>query len=226
MSGVNTLPAYPRTIALLSRAVMSSICRVRTEGLELPLPSGPLIVVANHMSDTDPPLIWGWLAPAAGRRFRFLAKESLMHGPVGVAMRSFGAIPVRTEGGDVAAYRAARVALEAGDSLVMAPEGTRSRDGRMGQPKPGSALLALRTGTTILPVGISGTDRLLGPGQRWPHVGASVSLRMGRPFRLRTPEGVERRTALAAADAEIMRRIATLVDPRHRGDWEPWPDDD
>ena len=224
MSRNDTLPAYPHAVSLVSRAVMSSICRVRTEGLDRPVPNGPLIVVSNHLSDTDPPLLWGWLAPAIGRPFRFLAKDSLLHGPVGAAMRSFGAIPVRHDGADASALRMALASLAAGDSLLLAPEGTRSHDGRMGRPRPGSALLAIRSGATMLPVGISGTDRLLARGRRLPRVGTFVTLRMGAPFRLSRQEGAERRTALAAAEEQIMRRIATLVDPRHRGEWEPWSD--
>jgi hypothetical protein len=50
-------------------------------------------------------------------------------------------------------------------------------------------------------------------------------MRVGRPFTLAVPEGAERRAAIAAADAELMRRIAALVEPRHRGSWEPWQAD-
>jgi hypothetical protein len=47
---------------------------------------------------------------------------------------------------------------------------------------------------------------------------------VGRPFHLVVPDGADRRAALADADTELMRRIAALVDPRHRGPWQPWPD--
>ena len=104
------------------------------------------------------------------------------------------------------------------------PEGTRSFDGVMAVPKPGVALLATRTAAPVVPVGISGTDVLLGREQRLPRVGSPIALRVGRPFHLIIPQGVDRRTALAAADVELMRRIAALVEPRHRGTWEPWPD--
>ena len=103
------------------------------------------------------------------------------------------------------------------------PEGTRSLDGRLLRARPGASLLATRTGATVLPVGISGTDELLGRGRRLPRIGTGVTLRVGRPFTLAL-EGDDRRSALAAADAEVMRRIAALLEPRHRGDWQPWPD--
>ena len=103
------------------------------------------------------------------------------------------------------------------------PEGTRSLDGRLLTAMPGASLLATRTGATVLPVGISGTDELLGRGRNVPRIGTRVTLRFGRPFTLALG-GDDRRASLAAADAQVMRRIATLVDPRHRGQWEPWPD--
>jgi hypothetical protein len=51
-------------------------------------------------------------------------------------------------------------------------------------------------------------------------------MRVGRPFHLAIPDGADRREALKAADEELMRRIAALLDPRHRGQWEPWPEDE
>jgi hypothetical protein len=73
-------------------------------------------------------------------------------------------------------------------------------------------------------VGISGTDELIAREQVLPHIGARVTMRVGRPFTLSIPPGSDRRAALAAADEQLMRRIAALVEPRHRGRWEPWPD--
>jgi 1-acyl-sn-glycerol-3-phosphate acyltransferase len=81
----------------------------------------------------------------------------------------------------------------------------------------------MRTGAPVLPVGISGTDELLGRGRALPRIGARVIMRVGRPFTL-SREGNDRRAALTAADEQVMRRIAALVEPRHRGDLEPWPD--
>ena len=118
----------------------------------------------------------------------------------------------------------AKGVLDRGGVVAILPEGTRSFDGVMGQPKPGVSLLATRTGTPVLPVGVSGTDVLMGRGKTLPAIGTHISLRVGRPFHLAIPIGSDRRGALQAADEELMRRIAALVEPRHRGPWEPWPD--
>jgi len=219
------LGLYPRFIAAICRVGMRAIARVRVEGLDDLPTSGPLIVATNHMSNADPPLVGGWLLPALKRRPTFLAKEAIFVGPLGLFLDSLGAEPVKAGSSDIGAYRAAKALLDRGGVVVIMPEGTRSYDGVLSRPKPGVSLLATRTGAPVLPVGVSGTDRLLRRGQRLPHVGASVTMRVGRPFHLRLPEGSERRSALADADDELMRRIAALVDARHRGAYEPWPQD-
>jgi 1-acyl-sn-glycerol-3-phosphate acyltransferase len=215
---------YPTFIAGVCRFVAQSIARVRVSGLEDLPQAGPLILAANHMSNADPPFIGGWLGPALGRRPTFLAKEALFHGPLGYFIRTLGAQPVKAGGNDISAYRVAKTILDRGGVVAILPEGTRSFDGVMGEPKPGVSMLATRTGTPVLPVGISGTDELIAREQVLPNVGSRISMRVGRPFTLSIPAGVDRRAALRAADEELMRRIATLVEPRHRGRWEPWPD--
>jgi 1-acyl-sn-glycerol-3-phosphate acyltransferase len=210
---------YTRLVAFLARLLVWALAlgRVRVEGGgDLPA-SGPLIVVANHISNLDPPLVGGWLAPALHRRPRFLAKEPLFKGPLGWFLRSQGVIPVRAGGRDVEAYRAAKAALDAGSVIVIFPEGTRSFDGVLQEPLPGVALLASRTGVPILPAGASNTDQLLGRGRRLPRFGTRVTLRVGRPFTLALDATLGRREALAAANDRIMGEIAALVDARHRG---------
>jgi len=204
-------------VAFLARFLVTSVGRVRVENAMDTPPLGPLIIVANHISIMDPPLVGGWLAPLLGRRPRFLAKASLFVGPLGAFLRSQGVIPVKAGGRDVAAYRAAKAVLADGGIVVIFPEGTRSLDGRLQEARPGVALLAARSGVPILPVGISDTDVLLGRGKRLPRLGTRVTMRVGRPFTLTADPSVPRRQALAAANEELMGRIAALVDERHRG---------
>jgi 1-acyl-sn-glycerol-3-phosphate acyltransferase len=217
-------PLYHRCVAAVARLCLQALARVRVEGLANVPTDGPVIIVANHMSNADPPLLWGWLVPALGRVPTYLAKGVIFKGPVGPILRSLGATPVEAGGSDMAAYRVAKAALDTGGVVTLMPEGTRSQDGRLLDARPGASLLATRTGAPVLPVGISGTNQFLGRGRSLPRIGTRVTLRVGAPFTL-TLEGDDRRAALAAADDQIMRRIAALVDPRHRGDWEPWPED-
>jgi 1-acyl-sn-glycerol-3-phosphate acyltransferase len=206
-----------RVAAALARFGLSALARVRIE-IEGELPrQGPLIVVANHMSNADPPLVAGWLTPKLGRQLNILAKESLFVGPVGAILRRLGATPVRTGGSDIEAYRVARAVLDRGEVLCIFPEGTRSADGKLAQAKPGVAMLATRSKVPILPVGVSGTDHFLGRGVRFPRVGSRITLRVGQPFTVTLDPSLPRRAAIEEASTEIMARIARLVDERHRG---------
>lgn len=211
------LPWMVRVAAALARFGLSALARVRVETqAELPT-AGPLIVVANHMSNADPPLVAGWLTPRLRRQLHILAKESLFVGPVGAILRRLGATPVRSGGSDIEAYRVARDVLDRGEILCIFPEGTRSRDGRLAEAKPGVAMLATRSSVPILPVGVSGTDRFLGRGARFPRIGSRITLRVGHPFTVSLDRSLPRREAIEKASDEIMSHIAELVDDRHRG---------
>jgi 1-acyl-sn-glycerol-3-phosphate acyltransferase len=219
------VPLLIRLAAGLARFGLSSVARVRLEAhTDFPR-EGPLIIVGNHLSNADPPLVVGWLTPVLGRPMHILAKEALFVGPVGTLLRSQGVTPVRAGGSDIEAYRAARAVLERGDVLCIFPEGTRSRTGQLQAPKPGVALLATREQVPILPIGISGTDLFLGPDRRFPRLGTRITLRVGRPFTLSLDPSLSRRQALQAASDEIMRRLAGLIDERNRGQYEPLVDD-
>ncbi len=218
------LPLDARFLAWLARTIARCVLRIRVEGVEHLPAAGALIIAPNHISNIDPPLIHGWAAPAIGQRLRFLAKEVLFRGFAGRLLTWQGVVPVKTGGSDIEAYRVARNMLADGDVIVLFPEGTRSHDGRLGRPKPGVSMLASREGVPVVPVGISGSDGFLRKGSRLPRIGARVVVRFGPAYQPVLPRNGDRRAGLAAADAELMRRIAALLEPRHRGDWEPWSD--
>jgi 1-acyl-sn-glycerol-3-phosphate acyltransferase len=222
--GRTRLPLVTRFAALLARFALSALARVKVE-FETELPQdGPLIVVANHMSNADPPLVAGWLTPKLGRQLHILAKQSLFVGPVGAVLRRLGATPVRAGGSDIEAYRVARTVLDRGEVLCIFPEGTRSRDATLSEARPGVAMLATREGVPILPVGVSGTDRFLGRDARFPRIGSPITVRVGRPFTVGLNATLTRRAGIEQASDEIMRHIAALVDERHRGRYGASPE--
>jgi 1-acyl-sn-glycerol-3-phosphate acyltransferase len=210
------LSRFERTIALVGRTVFRCVARVRVEGFEDLPKSGPLIVVVNHMSNADPPLVGGWLLPAVGRMVSYLAKEELFVGPLGTLLKAHGIIMVKAGGSDVDAYRQSRAVLEGGGVVCIFPEGTRSRTGAMIEARQGVVMLAARSGVPVLPIGVSGTDRFLAPGMRFPRLGARLAVRAGRPYTVDLPRRPSREQ-LATATDEMMGRIAALVEPRHRG---------
>lgn len=214
-------PFVPRVAALICRTVLRAAAVVDVEGFDDVPQAGPLIVVANHISNSDPPLVFGWLTPALGRQMHILAKEALFVGPVGWFLRKYGVTPVKAGGSDIDAYRVALSVLDRGEVLCIFPEGTRSATGLLGEPKPGVAMLASRSRVRILPVGISGSDVFLGRGKRLPRLRSRITLRAGEPFTLELDPALARRAAVNQASEDLMRRIAALVDERHRGRFKP-----
>lgn len=193
-------------------------------GLENVPPSGPYIVVSNHTSNLDPPFIGEAIGRHTGRPIHFMAKEEIRHWPlIGWLARGSGVFFVRRGEGDRAAQRIAMAHLAAGRPIGIFPEGTRTRDGVLREPKAGVALLAIRSGAPLLPVAISGSGKIFPGRSRWPHR-TRVDIRIGEPFRLQhRPEGHLDRELLAEGTERIMREIAALLPEWQRGRWGAGP---
>ncbi|MBA2380907.1 MAG: 1-acyl-sn-glycerol-3-phosphate acyltransferase [Chloroflexi bacterium] len=207
--------------ALGARFIARCFTRVRIEGDTDAIPTdGPVILAANHISNADPVLIGAFLTPRLGRRIHWLGKKEMFDWPiVGFMARNGGIIPVDRAAADVEAFRVARRVLDAGHVLMVFPEGTRSPTGELQPPKDGLSMLALRTNATIVPIGISNTDRVWPKGRAIPTPGRHATMRIGAPFRVGDllPPELDRKSAKSLATTLIMRRIAALLDPRHRG---------
>jgi 1-acyl-sn-glycerol-3-phosphate acyltransferase len=207
--------------ALGARTLARCLTRVRIEGDAGSIPrEGPVILAANHISNADPVIVGAWLTPRLGRRIHWLGKREMFEWPVvGWVARNGGVVPVDRGGADIEAFRLAQRVLEAGHVLVVFPEGTRSPTGQLQTPKDGLAMLALRTNATIVPLGVSNTDRVWPKGSLLPHPGGHATMRIGEPFKVADaiPSGLDRKAQKAAATEVIMQRIAALLDPRHRG---------
>lgn len=191
----------------------------RVIGLEHVPRTGAYLLVANHTSNFDPPFL-GWaVGHRTGRVIHFMAKDEMRRWPViGWLAAQAGAFFVRRGEGDRAAQRVAVQVLEAGRPLAIFPEGTRSRDGRLGEGRAGAALLAMRTDVPVLPCGISGTHRIFEGRRRWPRR-TPITFTIGEPFRLPHNESLDR-AALREGTERIMRAIAALLPPEQRGNWD------
>lgn len=195
---------------VFARIVLKIVARYEIIGLENVPVEGPFIIVANHISWLDPPML-GAMLP---RPIRFMAKEELFRNPiVGWVVSHYQAFPVRRGENDRAALRAAMEILRDGGVLGMFPEGTRSRNGKLQAGRPGAALLALRSGAPVLPIGITGTQDVF----RFPNVFLRPKFKVviGRPFQL-TRDGTNEGDLMSMCDA-LMLRIAALLPEEYRG---------
>ncbi len=147
--------------AFVASLIMWFLGGARIDGIERVPRSGAFLLVANHCSQLDPPLL-GWATGyQVDRIVHFMAKDEMRRWPViGWLADRAGVFFVRRGERDRAAQRLALDLLADGRPVGVFPEGTRSRDGRMRAARPGAALLAMRSGVPIIPVGIAGTHRL------------------------------------------------------------------
>jgi 1-acyl-sn-glycerol-3-phosphate acyltransferase len=209
------------TLCFGGRLFTNVITRISVEGALDEIPrEGPVIIAANHASNLDAVVLGSFLIPRIGRRFQWLGKKELFEWPVvGYLARHGGVHPVDRDSADVDAFRLAKRILDEGHVLFVFPEGTRSADGGLQRARDGVAVLALRTGAPIVPVGIGGSDRVWPRGQRFPHPGGRVTVRVGSPFRLEDhlPADIDRKAAKCMATTLLMRRIADLLPPRQQG---------
>ncbi len=155
--------------------------RVRVEGVELVDPDQRYVVASNHLSMFDIPLLFHHL-PLHGR---FLSKKEVFRIPlVGHAMRTIGIIEIDRQAGGSSRQAIAdgvKIAAERGYSLLVFPEGTRSRSGEFLPFKKGAFRIAIDTGLPLLPVVIEGTDRVQQPEKKVFHRG-EVTLRVLAPI--------------------------------------------
>jgi cytidylate kinase len=208
-------------LARVVRVVLSAFVRLRVEGDLAAIPrTGPVILAVNHASNADPVVLGAVLTLRLGRRMHWLAKKEIFDWPiVGWMARNGGIHPVDRSTADVEAFRTARRILDEGQVLFVFPEGTRSPDGRLQRSKDGVAMLALRTGALIVPIGIAGSDKVWPKGSKLPRPGGRVTVTVGKPFLLtdEVPAGLRGREAKSAATTGLMRRIAALLPARQRG---------
>ena len=173
---------------------------------------GALILASNHLNLADPPI----LSVVMPRRVVWMGKQELFDIPVfGVLYNLFGCIPVRRFQADLRALRRSQEALQRGLALGMFPEGTRSGESGLGRGEPGTALLAMRTDTPVMPVAIWGTEGVRLPRAFLPPW-TSVHVVFGEPFCLPKPQRLTKEAVEEGADL-IMRRIAELLPERYRG---------
>lgn len=140
--------------------------RWKVVGERLPNPSQHYLYMSNHVSNLDPPV----LIPLLPHRQTIMMKKSLFRIPVlGTAMRMADCVPIDRHNRDsaIASVRQAEDVVRRGHHMVIFPEGTRSRDGRLLPFKKGPFYMAMETGTPVIPITVLGTEKLLPKGKHF-----------------------------------------------------------
>ena len=208
------------------------LIRFKVTGRENIPPQGPYIVVLNHTSVVDTPVL---LINFPLQKWRFFAVNKWRNHPIyGPIMAWLGAIYIERDTVDRSQLRQALDALEAGTVFGLAPEGSRSFTGQMMAAKDGAAYLASRANVPILPVGLVNNDVLFANVKRLRPT--TIEVRIGQPFTLPNLDGRARSTDLPALTHFIMVHIAAQLPVRYHGYYadspalaallrgeDPWP---
>jgi len=187
--------------------------RVSVSGREHLPRSGPYIIAPVHRSNIDTPLS----AFVTRRRVRFMGKDSLWkQKQIGAFLSLLGGFPVTRGTADLEALKRCVSVLDAGEPLVMFPEGTRQSGPTLHPLFEGPAYVALKRGVPIVPVGIGGSERVMRKGSKmiWPHkchvtIGEAISVEHGGSGRVDR----ERMTQITA---ELAARLQVVFDDARR----------
>lgn len=173
---------------------------------------GPLIISTNHINSLDAPVGFSHLHPRPVTAF--VKAETWDNWFMKFLFNAWEAIPIKRGEVDFEAFRMAEDALKQKKIIIVAPEGTRSRHGRLNQGYPGIALLAIRTGAPILPVVFYGNEKIkdLRIGKR-----TKMVIKVGSPYKIDlNGRPLDRENRKQITD-EIMYEIARILPEENRG---------
>jgi 1-acyl-sn-glycerol-3-phosphate acyltransferase len=140
--------------------------------------TGPLILAANHCSYLDPPLVGAGIK----RGINYLARDTLFRYPgLGWVLRKWNTVPVDRDGGGAAGLKAILDRLLAGGAIILFPEGTRSRDGKMQPARSGIGLTVIKSNAPVVPARVFGTFEAYGRSMLFPRP-KRVAVKYGCPM--------------------------------------------
>jgi 1-acyl-sn-glycerol-3-phosphate acyltransferase len=195
------------------KGITRAACMVDdAELVKIPM-AGPLILAVNHVNFLDAPIFMTHLQP---RNVTALVKEETWKNPfMGALFNLWGGIPIKRGEVDRNAYNLARTSLNEGKILAIAPEGTRSKNGRLQIGHPGITMIAVKTNTPILPVAFYGGELI------WDNIHRLVRtpfhIRVGKIFTLDPELSLNDRDLRQKATDQIMYQVADLLPEKYRG---------
>ena len=190
----------------LFRFIFASYFRWRVFHPERVPLTGPVILAANHASYLDPPLVGAGLK----REINYLARKSLFRFPVvGAILRAVNSVPVDRDGGGAAGLKAILDRLLAGGGIILFPEGTRTRDGKLQPARSGIGFTVVQSNAPVVPVRVFGTYEAYGRHLIFPRP-RSVAVKYGRPLMFEKLR-VEAKSCSKQRLKEIYRQIADEI---------------
>jgi 1-acyl-sn-glycerol-3-phosphate acyltransferase len=195
------------------------LTRRQVYGLENIPAAGPCLIVFNHVSNFDPPLLFTLVrrTDATG----LVADAYQRHPFYRLVVEMAGGTWIRRGASDREALRAVLALLDQGWIVGVAPEGRRSSTGALSEGKRGPAFLAIRANVPIVPIGLSNTEKLGGALKDLRRI--TLTVRIGKPFLLPPDGGENHKQYLQTCTDMLMCRIAALLPPEYRGVYAEHP---
>jgi 1-acyl-sn-glycerol-3-phosphate acyltransferase len=196
----------------LLKLIAVLVYRVRYSGRDNIPATGGVLIVSNHQSHFDPPLV----GIGSRRQMNYVARESLFSfPPFGWFLRSVGAIPIDRDGLGLSGIKESLKLLKRGEMVAIFPEGTRTKDGEIGPFRAGFTTLAARSNACILPVAIEGAFQVWPKGKRFPGLG-KISVRYGQPISHAEIAGRDEHELLAEVERRVRECQQQLRQPKPR----------
>lgn len=203
-------PALYEVVRVTADWFFSTFYDYTQSGTENVPSEGPVIFAANHVSFYDPPAIGACL----DRQINYFARDTLFKGLFGKGLVKIGTIPVARENAEVKSLKAIFKALKQDGAVAIYPEGTRSFDGKLAEPKPGAGMIACKSKATIIPTRLFGTYEAYGRGLKLPKIGGRIHIAYDKPMTTEELDpGKEHPERYLEASRRIMKRIAALEKP-------------
>lgn len=198
----------------LAKAVVYVTMNSTVKGLENFPKQGPALIVINHLGDADVVLLAASIPTTIDGMGKIELNEHWLVGPV---FRAYGVIYVHRGRPDRKAIRAALDALTEGRMLALAPEGRQAVEGKLEEGTEGAAFLAMKTGASIVPVAMTGTENENIYNRKWWRR-ARVTLSVGQSFKL--VEQADRQKMMRDGTNQIMESLARLLPESYRGNYK------
>ena len=190
----------------LFRAMYATYFRWRVFNAERVPLQGGVILASNHASFLDPPLVGSGLK----RDINYLARESLFRFPgIGALLRSWNAVPVDRDGGGAKGLKIILERLLAGNGIILFPEGTRTKDGKLQPARSGIGLIVIKSQAPVVPVRTFGTFEAYGRNQKFPRP-HRVMVKYGQPMNFEKLRA-EAKTCDKARLKEIYQQVADEI---------------